>query len=179
MRPGSAAIVVACLAALPAGARADVPSCGARAGLYASEAGLKVWVTRVGSLVPDDPLRPLSKDPLLVLQVVVNARAATAYGPDPQHLVQAVGPRQVEEIYAAPVRWTAEPLPDTLRVSSPDGSLVLEALRFQECGDAPKATRGVSPDAPAPARDRPQPASAPRPSRPMPQGAIRDLNLRP
>jgi hypothetical protein len=157
--------------------------CGAKAALYApSGKGPKVWVVRRGEMARDNPLRPLTPDRLVVLQVVVNGRLATAYGPDYDNLQQGAAPRDLERDAADPIRWVAaaDGLPPGFRVVTPDGAVLFDGMRFAECTEAPKA-RVVS--APAPRRvdpDKPDRKAAEERSKPqpgLPQGAMDGLSL--
>lgn len=157
--------------------------CGAKAGLYTAAKGLKLWITRRGEMDRENVLRPLSKERLVVLQVVVNGRVATAYGPDYGNLRQGGAPRDLERDGQDPIRWEpgADGLPRVLRVVGEDGAVLIDALRFTECGDAPKARVA------APARRRPDPDTPDRKAaegrareRPgLPQGAMDGLSLSP
>lgn len=146
-------------------------ACPGRAGLYASDKGLRVWVLRQGSVTERNPLRPLSRENLLVLEVVANGRLATAFGPDSANLAGGGAAPELERANGA-IRWSpsSDQLPETIRVVASDGSVLIGPLPFRECGDAPKA---------APARiARPAPPSGggargtPAPAVALPQGAI-------
>lgn len=149
-------------------------SCSGRAGLYGREKGLKVWVLRQGSMQErSNPLRPLSRDRILVLEVVANGRLATAFGPDAANLTGGGAAPELERLNS-PIRWSppGDQFPDTIRVISADGSPVIGPLPFRECSDAPKA---------APARVARPAASASNagsgtyaPAVALPQGAIPD-----
>lgn len=147
-------------------------ACPGRAGLYAGDKGLRVWVLRQGTMSERNPLRPLSRESLLVLEVVANGRLATAYGPDPANLTGAGSAPELERANGA-IRWSppSDQLPDAVRIIASDGSVLIGPLPFRECGDAPKA---------APARiARPAPPSSGGggggkvvPAMALPQGAI-------
>ena len=164
--------------------RVPAPSCGAEAGLYGS-GGLKLWVTRRGTIEQENPLRPLSRETLLVLQVAVNGRLATAYGPDADHLRQGSAPARLEEASGHPVRWAPDgaELPASLRIVAEDGTVLLGPLAFQSCGPAPRAVPQAAAKPVPPPKGRPNPpaASAPASGAPpglsLPQGAIGGMTL--
>lgn len=158
-------------------------TCGAQAAVYARDKGPKLWVIRRGTLVlAENPLRPLSRDEAVVLEVVVNGRRATAWGPDADHLRQGASVKSIEAEGREPVRWVEKgAMPTSLRVVSEDGSIILGPLPFGGCEDAP-AAKAI---AETPAR-REKPARAakkaaeesdrPLPGR-LPQGALDGLSL--
>jgi hypothetical protein len=150
--------------------------CDTQAALYSAETGFKLWVTRRGTMIEDNPLRPLSQDTKLVLEVAVNGRIATAHGTDFAHLHRSGSPQQLEEMSAGPIRWEPkrDGMPATIRVVSEDGRVVLGPLRFVECGEAPKtaaapAKRPIKKAAPRAARE---PSAEVPPGFALPQGAI-------
>jgi hypothetical protein len=150
--------------------------CDTRAALYATEKGFKLWVTRRGTMVEDNPLRPLSRESKLVIEVAVNGRIATATGTDFANLHRSGSPRDLEEASVGPIRWepAVNGMPATMRVVAEDGSIVLGPLRFTECVDPPKiaaaaAKRPAKKVAPKPGRE---PAGEMRPGLVLPQGAI-------
>ncbi|WP_375459587.1 hypothetical protein [uncultured Enterovirga sp.] len=156
--------------------------CGAKAALYAPPGkGPKVWVVRRGEMARENPLRPLTPERLVVLQVVVNGRLATAYGPDYDNLQQGGAPRDLERDAADPIRWQpgADGLPPTFRVVAQDGAVLFAGMRFAECVEPPKSRVA----APAPRRadpDRPDRKAAEERSKPqpgLPQGAMDGLSL--
>ncbi|MDB5512958.1 MAG: hypothetical protein JWR08_2441, partial [Enterovirga sp.] len=116
-------------------ARQDPPpiggplACGAQAALFTG-GGFRIWVTRQGSLEQENPLRPLSPETVLVFQVSVNGRVASAYGPDAQHLRQAGSPKALEESNPTPIRWAGglDDLPPEFRVVSESGEVLLGPL---------------------------------------------------
>jgi hypothetical protein len=158
----------------PAGQASE---CGGKAALYAA-GKVQVWVTRRGTLQEDNPLRPLSPATLTVLQVVVNGRSATAFGPDFEHMRQGGAPARLAEAAGHPITWDSGPqnCPAAFRVVAEDGRVLLGPLTFQSCGDAPAAAA----EAPVRAsRPRARPAGEGRRNegeagdRPgLPQGAI-------
>ncbi len=154
--------------------------CEGRASQYGA-GGIRVWVVRQGIVEQDNPLRPLTRDRLTVLQVVVNGRSATAFGPDLQNMRQGGAPARLQEEIGQPIHWlSGSPPPDAFRIVAEDGRVLLGPLAFEGCGEAP----AVAAEKPAPAKTRqggaenPPPATRSAPSgaggnRPgLPQGAI-------
>lgn len=176
------------LSALPSAAQTNPPNpastptaeagadCDTRAALYTAEKGFKLWVTRRGTMTQDNPLRPLSPEPKLVLEVAVNGRIATAHGADFAHLQRSGPPSQLEETSVGPIRWEPkmEGMPATMKVVADDGRVVLGPLRFVECGEAPKiaAATAKRPARKAPSQRGPAPSSQAPPGLALPQGAI-------
>lgn len=161
------------------------PACADKAALYATDKGLQVWVMRRGSMERDNPLRPLSRDRLIVLQVAVNGRLASAYGPDFGNLRQGAAPQQLEREGAGQILWDAglAELPAAIRVVAEDGSVLFGPIRFGGCVDPPQVA------APAPRRsdtktgpdrragpDRRTGGATGDPSR-LPQGALPSLSI--
>ncbi len=163
--------------------------CGTQAALYGAGAQ-KVWVTRIGTVSWRNPLRPMAPESLQVVQVAVNGRAGSAYGPDFETLQQG-DPAGLGG--ADPVRWAGAlgDVPPTLRVIADDGRVLVGPLDFVSCGAAPKVARtsarperrrAVPDEGQAPERSLARPPAegaratrreAPRaPGLPMPQGAI-------
>ncbi|NNM72296.1 hypothetical protein [Enterovirga aerilata] len=148
--------------------------CGPRAALYGA-GKVRVWVLRKGTLREENPLRPLSPETLTVLQVVVNGRSATAFGPNFEEMRQGGAPARLEEASGSSIAWESgkENLPASFRVVSEDGRVLLGPLTFQSCADAPAVaaekpasrTRSGGGEARRPARD-----AESRPG--LPQGAI-------
>jgi hypothetical protein len=148
--------------------------CGSLAGLYLAPGNLKIFVTRRGTMVQDNPLRPLTNDQFIILQIVVNNRMASAYGPDFDNLRRAGAPQTLEAAGGTKITWASQPeaMPRSLRVVAEDGAVVLSPIVFSACAEAPKVA------APPPVSKRPTKApgpeayKAPRPSIALPQGAI-------
>jgi hypothetical protein len=148
--------------------------CGPLAGLYLAPGNLKIFVTRRGTMVQDNPLRPLTNDLFIILQIVVNNRMASAYGPDFDNLRRAGAPQTLEGMAGTKITWASRPeaMPRSLRVVAEDGAVVLSPIVFSACAEAPKVA------APPPVVKRPTKApgpeayKAPRPSIALPQGAI-------
>lgn len=149
-------------------------ACGALAALYIAPGNLKIWVTRRGTMVQDNPLRPLTNDRFVILQIVVNNRLASAYGPDFANLRRAGPPQSLEAAGGTRISWQdgVDALPPSLRVVTEDGSVVLDPIAFSACAEAPK----VAAPAPTPRRPRrPAGEAGSTPARPgiaLPQGAI-------
>lgn len=184
--PLALAALVASAATAQARNEAATPSCSPKAALYAVEKGAKVWITRRGRMEFENPLRPLTPERLVVYQVVVNGRIATAYGPDASLLRQGGAPQQLER-EVAPIKWQggADGLPGELRIVAEDGRVLVGALRFVECAEAPSAKvvapRRPDPKSSAAADGRAAPTAAERNAarqRPgFPQGAVEGLTL--
>lgn len=166
---------------LPEAEADPAAGCGSAAAFYSGR-GASLWVTRRGTMLDDNPLRPLSRDALLVLQVHVNRRLATAFGPDLDNLRQGGPPQALEKASGHPIAWDPAPMavPRSLRIVGEDGAVLLGPLQFQSCGPAPPASAASTPPSRAAGeaaeRRRPAPAPAaekPRPNLSLPQGAIR------
>ncbi len=112
--------------------------CGARAARYAGAKGFDVVVTRLGRASVANPLRPLTPEVSQVLQVVIAAKPATAYGPDLTALRRGPAPAALEAQLGAPIRWEAAlpDLPDPLPIVAEDGT-PLASLAFRACIDPP------------------------------------------
>lgn len=120
--------------------------CAGMTAVYAGPKGLRLVATRYGSVSPENPLRPLSGNRIEVLQVAVNGRVATAFGPDPENMRQGPDPKRLETTLGAPISWSAEAYPELIRIVAEDGRVLIDALRFQECAGAPAS--GVAPAGP-------------------------------
>lgn len=161
----------------PAANLAVVQPCGARAARYAGAKGFALSVTRIGRASVENPLRPLTPEVTQVLQVVIGAKAATAYGPDLAALRRGPAAGALEAQLGAPVRWEAAlpDLPDPLAIVADDGT-PLATLAFRDCIDAPVVTAApaASRDGKSPRRRAPKATAAPKapPGFQMPQGAI-------
>ena len=165
-------------------------ACGAQAALFSADRGLKVWVTRRGAAERDNPLRPLTPDRLVVLQVVVNGRLATAVGLDYDSLHQGRAPPQVERDMSQPIRWepSVDGMPGLFTIVADDGTVMIGPMRFAECADAPAAKTVTAPASktdpkgvrrqsrePRAGEPRTGEAAADRPN--LPKGAIPSLSL--
>lgn len=108
--------------------------CGARAARYEGAKGFDVVVTRIGRASVENPLRPLTPEVSQVLQVVIGAKSATAYGPDLTALRRGPASTALEAQLGAAIRWDAAlpALPDPLPIVAEDGT-PLAALAFRTC----------------------------------------------
>lgn len=142
---------------VPASPAPETQACGAQAARYATEKGFALWVTRRGTMLQENPLRPLTPARFVILQVVVNGRLATAFGPDYARLQQGFSPGDLEKDGAAKISWVegADELPPTIQVVGDDGGALFGPMRFVACGEAPKTKVAASP--------RPTPKPEPRP----------------
>jgi hypothetical protein len=122
-------------------------ACDTKAALYEADKGLKLWVTRSGTIERDAALNPLSgQGPDVVLQVNVSGSIATAYGPDFASLLRGGPPDRLEAGRGRRIAWSAklDRLPDALQIVSEDGSGTLARFRFKQCGAVPERTRETS-----------------------------------
>lgn len=122
----------------PAADLAVLQPCGARAARFEGAKGFDVVVTRIGRASIANPLRPLTPETSQVLQVVIAAKPATAYGPDLTALRRGPAPAALETQLGAPIRWEngLPDLPDPLPIVAEDGT-PLAALAFRACIDPP------------------------------------------
>jgi hypothetical protein len=170
----------------PAKAPELVVVCDANAAArYEDAKGFVIWVTRSGTISVENPLRPLTPETTRVLQVIIGARIATAYGPDLFGLRRGTTPAALETTTGGPIVWDAElaVLPDPLTIVSEFGE-TLAQLAFKECGTAPpvKAVPAAAAKTPSRKVAAPKPAAAPvdkppaglrpPPGLQVPQGAI-------
>ena len=171
----------------PAAVAAPLPiDCESKAAVYQGAKGLKLWVLRRGTMVlAENPLRPLSRDEAVVLDVVVNGRRATAVGPDVVNQRQGGSPKAVEREGREPIRWAESGLPPpALRVVAEDGHVLLGPMPFGGCEDPPtakavvdKPVKAERADAPKRKGSRGAAAGAdPLPGH-LPQGALQGLSL--
>jgi hypothetical protein len=157
--------------------------CAPQAALYQAEKGTKLWVLRQGRMVlAENPLRPLSQDEAVVLEVVVNGRRATAWGPDLQNLRQGGTPKSVEQEGREPIRWDEKgPPPAAIRVVAEDGRVLLGPMPFGGCEQAPAAKMVADKPPPRAARGKGGKAAAAAandsPPAHLPQGALEGLSL--
>ena len=171
---------------MPAPAAPKPSDCGPQAAIYQTGKGAKLWVLRQGTMVlAENPLRPMSRDEAVVLEVVVNGRRATAFGPDLNHLRQGGTPKSVEHEGREPIRWADGGVaPAAIRVVAEDGRVLLGPLAFGGCEDAPAAKAVADKPTPAekPAQGKRKKGSAaagdsgPAPTH-LPQGALDGLSL--
>jgi outer membrane biosynthesis protein TonB len=155
--------------------------------LYEGTKDFPVWVTRMGSVSIENPLRPLTPDVTRVLQLVVGDKIATAYGRDLTSLRRGASPGSLEKLLGGAIRWEAKlgALPDGFDIVS-DAGATLAQMHFKECGTAPAAK--ALPEPVAKKEQKPKSARKPAPrstagstppsggaapgGRPIPQGAI-------
>lgn len=159
-------------------------ACGPKAARYAGENGLALWVTRQGTMSLDNPLRPSSTGEAVVLQVTIQGKVATAYGPSVAALLRGGPPQQLEAETGQPIKWRAAlgEMPASLQIVADDQTAVLGKFEFKECATPPKAPattasqgRRAPAGAAAPGALPPGLAPAPGEGRPplrMPRGAI-------
>ncbi|GJE31642.1 hypothetical protein [Methylobacterium oxalidis] len=143
----------------PAAGPAPAP-CGAQAARYEDRKGVALWVTRKGRAEVENPLRPLTPEVTQVLQVVIGARVATAYGPDLAALRRGSAPAVLEAQLGGPIRWEAglPALPDPITIVSEVGE-TLASLGFRGCTEAPAVK-------PAPVAKKPEKKPARRAAKP-------------
>lgn len=122
---------------------APVPSlaaeaCGEQAARYENGKGFSFAVIRAGETRVENPLRPLTPDVNQVLEVVIGAKRATAYGPDFTSLRRGGAPSAVQALLGSPIKWEAKlpVLPDTLAIVAEDGAPIAE-LTFKLCEAPP------------------------------------------
>lgn len=165
-----------------AGADRPLPvDCGSSAARFDGPRGIGLWVLRTGSVVAENPLRPLTPDTLLVLAVAVDGRVATAYGPDYASMRQAGPPQRVEAELGTRIGWDATVSPRSVSFSTVDrdGRSAVGPFTFSHCGPAPETTAAVT-RAPAAGSATDTPSrperSAVRPK--LPQGALPESGIR-
>lgn len=114
-------------------------ACGGQAARYENGKGFSFAVIRSGETRVVNPLRPLTPEVNQVLEVVIGAKRATAYGPDFTSLHRGGAPSVVQAMLGAPISWEAKlpALPDTLGIVGDDGTPLAE-LTFKLC-EAPPA----------------------------------------
>lgn len=168
------------LLAVPAFAQGEPEpiGCTGTSAVFSDGKAFRLWVVRRGAMIVSDALRPLSRDEIVVLQIVVNGRVATAFGPDLSRLRRGGPPAALEEEQGGSITWDPgiDSLPPALRIVAEDGRVVFERLAFSGCEEAPAGRVPVPVAAPNPNR----PGVAPRPARPavaLPQGALPESAL--
>ena len=154
--------------------KADGPdACVGSSAIYWAGSGPRVHVVRRGAVSEQKPLEPESGTrESVVLEVLINAKAATAFGPSFDEMRRGGPPKQLEDETGSPIRWSTDlaGLPVTLNVMAEDGPQVVARLRFEGCGSRLAKSRERGPRA-----RKTDPSSAPkRDSAPtaLPQGAI-------
>lgn len=120
-------------------------ACGEQAARYENGKGFSFAVIRAGEARVVNPLRPLTPEVTQVLEVVIGAKRATAYGPDFTSLRRGGTPAVVQAMLGAPITWEAKlpPLPDSLGIVAEDGAPLAD-LTFKLC-EAPPA---IAPEPP-------------------------------
>ena len=145
----------------PAATFAAPPSraCGPKAARYEGEKGFQLFVTRVGRIEVENPLRPLTPEVTEVLQVTIGSKVATAYGPDLDALRRGGAPGTIEAQLGTGIKWQegVPVLPDPLAIDAEDGK-PLASLGFRECVEPPP----VQAPPPAVVRKDPKEAKPPR-----------------
>lgn len=170
--PPAAAPTPAALSPPPTVAAEPPTACGARAALYDGAKGFSAHVTKLGRVEVENPLRPLTPEVTQVLQLIIGAKVATAYGPDLTALRRGSAPAVLESQLGGGIRW--EPslplLPETLTIVSEAGE-PLARLGFRACTEAPPADARAKDKTGA---RRPAAKAAPKapPGFNLPQGAI-------
>jgi hypothetical protein len=154
--------------------KADGPeACVGSSAIYWAGSGPRVHVVRRGAVSEQKPLEPESGTrESVVLEVLINAKTATALGASFDEMRRGGPPKQLEEETGSPIRWSSDlaGLPLTLNLIAEDGPQVVARLRFEGCG----SRLANPPERSRPAR-KPDPSSVPkRDSAPtaLPQGAI-------
>lgn len=154
-----------------------------KSALFEGAKNFSIWVTRAGAATIENPLRPLTPEVTQVLQVIIGAKVATAYGSDLSALRRGGTPAALEATLGGPIRWrdSLGMLPDPLTIVS-EANEPLAQLEFRACGTAPAVKPPAAEVAKgarkAPAEARPAaPAKADAPARTppgfrLPQGAI-------
>jgi hypothetical protein len=152
---------------------ADVACAGAAA--YSAGSGPQVHVVRRGSMSLQNALRPLSgAAPVVVLQVTISGKVATAHGPGFEEMRRGGPPQQLEEESGSRIMWDKNlgALPRTILIVGDDRSEPIARLRFVACTNVPKVApagdRAVRTRGPNAGAKPPEQA----PTRALPQGAI-------
>jgi hypothetical protein len=118
--------------------KADGPdACVGRSAIYWAGSGPRVHVVRRGAVSEQKPLDPEGGTrESVVLEVLINAKAATAFGPSFDEMRRGGPPKQLAEETGSPIRWSSDlaGLPLTLNVMAEDGPQVVARLRFEGCG---------------------------------------------
>lgn len=130
-------LVLAALSAGEAGAAVG-EACSGQAARFENGKGFTLAVIRAGEVRIVNPLRPLTPEVTQILEVVIGAKRATAYGPDFTSLRRGGPPGAMQAALGAPITWEAAlpPLPETLGIVADDGSPLAE-LAFRRCEAAP------------------------------------------
>lgn len=138
--PRRAAWAAGFLLVVGAARAAPIEACGDQAARYENSKGFKLSVIRAGEVRIVNPLRPLTPEVTQVLEVIIGAKRATAYGPDFSTLRRGGAPRAMQAALGAPITWEAKlpPLPETLGIVADDGAPLAE-LTFRLCEAPPAA----------------------------------------
>lgn len=145
MKVRALAALALALSPLPAMA---LEACGEQAARYENGKGFSFAVIRSGEVRVTNPLRPLTPEVTQVLEVVIGAKRATAYGPDFTSLRRGGTPAVVQTMLGAPISWEAKlpALPDTLGIVAEDGTQLAE-LAFKLCEAPPSIAPEPRPQA--------------------------------
>jgi hypothetical protein len=102
----------------------------------------------------------LTKQNVIVLDVIIAGKPATAYGPDYLSMLRGGPLDELQKGLGQPVTWEAtnDGMPELIRIVSDDQSQVLTELRFKECSDIPRP-EGRARVPPAAAVKAPSPAN--------------------
>jgi hypothetical protein len=155
------------------GKASNPEACGPNAATYWADSGPRVHVVRRGAITESKPFEPESAaTESVVLEVRINDKAGTAYGPSFDKMHRAGPPSQLEEEIGSAIRRSSNLAGLSLNfdVVSEDGPEVVARLRFEGCG----SVRLRPTERNRPAR-KPEPTDAsPRERAPgvVPQGAI-------
>ncbi|AWN41021.1 hypothetical protein DK389_11410 [Methylobacterium durans] len=149
--------------ATPAAGPAPGP-CGAQAARYEGQKGFALFVTRKGRAEVENPLLPLTPEVTQVLQVVIGAKLATAYGPDLAALRRGSAPAVLEAQLGGPIRWESSlpALPDPITIVSEAGE-TLASLSFRGCAEAPAVKAAPEAKVKEPAKGQPPRRAAAKP----------------
>jgi len=135
--------------------RSDAPDARVlcnHAGLYWAGSGPQVQVIRRGALTLANGQRPLENPSRsLALQVRINGKLATAYGPTYDKMRRAGPPNQLEDETGSKIQWE-KTLGARILILSDDESEVIAHLEFLGCGSSDNpatkpSTRSPSHDA--------------------------------
>lgn len=140
---------------------------------YVAEDGLRLAVIRAGLIRQQNPLRPLSTEPLSIWQVTVNGQPGFLRLAAPGVLQELPSLTELEYVNSAPVAWSPLPpeAPPEIRVVTAKGATV-GPLRFAGCEQRSRIPPPKSAESSSSAKDR---ASVRKPVAPavrLPQGAI-------
>jgi hypothetical protein len=142
---------------------------------YSTEGGLRVAVIRAGVMKQDNPLRPLSTQPLTIWQVAVNGKPGFLRHAAPGVLQELQSVAELEYVNSTSIAWSNPPAnaPSEIRILTTKGSTV-GPLRFAGCEQRSKIPTPKSAESSAPGKERASVRLPPAPSVRLPQGAIAD-----